>query len=234
MMKGKHTYVVIQDWMLELDIDLTEVVVLAVIYGFSQDGETTFRGSWKFLEYHAKCSRKKVYTALKHLVELGYIKKKDKVVGGVKFCEYFVETGGFSGKPVVADVEEGGFPGKHNNEDTVVSSNSNNKDVNARVRESQKFDFIEALVSLGVERSTAADWTATRKKAGASNNQSEYDLIAAQIKRACDRYGYTAQECVAYAAGRTWRGFNADWEDVKKIKNENNRGNNADGDKWIF
>lgn len=106
--------------------------------------------------------------------------------------------------------------------------------MNARARESQKFDFVEALVSLGVERSTAADWTATRKKAGASNNQSEYDLIAAQIKRACDRYGYTAQECVAYAAGRTWRGFNADWEDVKKIKNENNRGNNADGDKWIF
>lgn len=93
-------YTVIPDWMLTLDLDIYEVIILAVIYGFSQDGESSFTGSQSYLAKKAKCSRAKVARALPKLVELGLIHKKDVTVRGVNLCEYRVylsDTGCISG-----------------------------------------------------------------------------------------------------------------------------------------
>ena len=86
-MKG---YTNIPDWMLSLNLDIYETIILAVIYGFSQDGESTFAGSLKYLCQKAKCSRRKVTLALPNLVEKGLIIKIDKEVRGVHLCEYRV------------------------------------------------------------------------------------------------------------------------------------------------
>ena len=80
-------YTNIPDWMLSLDLDVYETIILAVIYGFSQDGESTFAGSLKYLSQKAKCSRRKVTMALPKLVEMGLIQKIDKDVRGVHLCE---------------------------------------------------------------------------------------------------------------------------------------------------
>jgi len=99
MMKG---YTNIPDWMLSLDLDVYETIILAVIYGFSQDGESTFAGSLKYLCQKAKCSRRKVTMVLPKLVEKGLIIKIDKEVRGVHLCEYRVSPlcmGGASDAP---------------------------------------------------------------------------------------------------------------------------------------
>ena len=83
-------YTNIPDWMLSLDLDVYETIILAVIFGFSQDGESTFAGSLKYLCQKAKCSRRKVTMALPNLVEKGLIIKIDKEVRGVHLCEYRV------------------------------------------------------------------------------------------------------------------------------------------------
>lgn len=83
-------YTNIPDWMLSLDLDVYETLILAVIYGFSQDGESTFAGSQNYLAGKAKCSRRKVAMALSHLVEMGIVKKVDKEVRGIRLCEYKV------------------------------------------------------------------------------------------------------------------------------------------------
>lgn len=83
-------YTNIPDWMLSLDLDVYETIILAVIYGFSQDGESTFAGSLKYLCQKAKCSRRKVTMVLPKLVEKGLIIKIDKEVRGVHLCEYRV------------------------------------------------------------------------------------------------------------------------------------------------
>ena len=83
-------YTNIPDWMLSLDLDVYETIILAVIYGFSQDSESTFAGSLKYLSQKAKCSRRKVTMALPKLVEMGLIQKIDKDVRGVHLCEYRV------------------------------------------------------------------------------------------------------------------------------------------------
>ena len=98
-MKG---YTNIPDWMLSLDLDVYETIILAVIYGFSQDGESTFAGSLKYLCQKAKCSRRKVTMVLPKLVEKGLIIKIDKEVRGVHLCEYRVSPlcmGGASDAP---------------------------------------------------------------------------------------------------------------------------------------
>ena len=95
-------YTNIPDWMLSLDLDVYETIILAVIYGFSQDGESTFAGSLKYLCQKAKCSRRKVTMVLPKLVEKGLIIKIDKEVRGVHLCEYRVSplcTGGASDAP---------------------------------------------------------------------------------------------------------------------------------------
>ena len=95
-------YTNIPDWMLSLDLDVYETIILAVIYGFSQDGESTFAGSLKYLCQKAKCSRRKVTMVLPKLVEMGLIIKIDKEVRGVHLCEYRVSPmcmGGASDAP---------------------------------------------------------------------------------------------------------------------------------------
>jgi hypothetical protein len=89
-MELANGYTNIPDWMLSLDLDVYETIILAVIYGFSQDGESTFSGSLKFLCKKAKCSRRKVTMVLPKLVEMGLIIKIDKEVRGVHLCEYRV------------------------------------------------------------------------------------------------------------------------------------------------
>ena len=83
-------YTTIPDWMLSLDLDIYEVIILAVIYGFSQDGESSFTGSQNYLARKAKCTRRKVTMALPKLVEMGYVKKEDVSIQGIKLCRYKV------------------------------------------------------------------------------------------------------------------------------------------------
>jgi len=83
-------YTNIPDWMLSLDLDVYETIILAVIYGFSQDGDSTFSGSQNYLAKKAKCTRRKVTMVLPKLVEKGLIIKIDKEVRGVHLCEYKV------------------------------------------------------------------------------------------------------------------------------------------------
>lgn len=83
-------YTNIPDWMLSLDLDVYETIILAVIYGFSQDGDSTFAGSQSYLAKKAKCTKRKVAMALPNLVEKGLIIKIDRDVRGLHLCEYKV------------------------------------------------------------------------------------------------------------------------------------------------
>lgn len=94
-------YTVIPDWMLEIEgIDVYELLILAVIYGHSQDDGSAFRGSLTYLAGKAKCTRRKVLFALQHLVALELIAKVDKEVNGVHRCEYSYTGGGEHYSPV--------------------------------------------------------------------------------------------------------------------------------------
>ena len=85
----KGGYVCIQEWMLNLGLNPTELMCLAVIFGFSQDGRGRYKGSASYLaRWCCVKSKKTIFDALKKLVEKGIIIKYEREDSGVKFCDY--------------------------------------------------------------------------------------------------------------------------------------------------
>lgn len=85
------TYVTLQSWMVsELELKGNELIIFAIIYGFSQDGECQFEGSLNYLAEWTKSSKFGVTKSLKKLIEKEYITKQDVYINNVKFCKYKV------------------------------------------------------------------------------------------------------------------------------------------------
>ena len=84
-----NNYINIQYWMVsKLNLKGNELLLYAIIYGFSQDGNSVFSGSSSYLESWLNTSKQTVFNTLKSLVEKGLIIKMDKIVNGVKLCDY--------------------------------------------------------------------------------------------------------------------------------------------------
>lgn len=82
-------YIVIQGFMInELKLKGNELIIYAIIYGFSQAEGQVFSGSLQYLADWTNSTKQGVTKSLKGLVEKGYIQKNDKYINGVKFCEY--------------------------------------------------------------------------------------------------------------------------------------------------
>ena len=64
------------------------MLIYACIYGFTQLDGQWFSGSLQYLADWTNSTRQGVVKCLKSLVEKGYLEKADKVVSGVKFCDY--------------------------------------------------------------------------------------------------------------------------------------------------
>ena len=84
-----ESFVMVAGWMVsKLQLKGRELLIYAVIYGFSQDGQSWFTGSVRYLAEWAGCSKRTVYTTLQSLLEKGLIRKRVKDVNGVRFCDY--------------------------------------------------------------------------------------------------------------------------------------------------
>ena len=83
-------YITILGWMKRLQVSLVEKMVFSIIYGFSKDRRSDFRGSRQYLADWCECSTKTIDRALASLCASGYIIKREEVVEDVKFCHYQV------------------------------------------------------------------------------------------------------------------------------------------------
>ena len=131
-------YYQVSGWMLNrLHLKGTELQIYAIIYGFSQDGESKFTGSLQYLCDFTLSSKPTVIKALKGLVDKGYIIKAEKVVNGIKFNEYSADllvvkklnSGGKETLPeVVKKLNSGGKETLPNNK--VYNKDLNNNNIN--------------------------------------------------------------------------------------------------------
>ena len=89
-MEVKNTaYVTLQAFMVnDLHLSGNELIVYAVIYGFSQDGKSWFTGSRAYLAHWCQVSKMTVSTNLNKLVQKGLIEKRSRVENGVTFADY--------------------------------------------------------------------------------------------------------------------------------------------------
>jgi uncharacterized phage protein (TIGR02220 family) len=84
-------YYQVSGWMLNrLELKGIQLEIYAIIYGFSQDGESEFTGSIQYLCEFTGTSRPTVIKALKELTEKKYLLKDEKIINGIKFNRYKV------------------------------------------------------------------------------------------------------------------------------------------------
>lgn len=89
----EKNYLTIQGFMrTKLNLKGNELLVYALIYGFSQDGKSWFTGSANYISEWVGITRQNIMAILKRLVEKELIIKQDKVVNGVKLVDYKVNT----------------------------------------------------------------------------------------------------------------------------------------------
>lgn len=82
-------YIVIQDWMIsDLQLKGNELLTYALIYGFSQDGESEFKGSLKYISNFLGVSKSTAQRNLENLANRGVIEKRVEEISGVKFNRY--------------------------------------------------------------------------------------------------------------------------------------------------
>lgn len=83
-------YYQISGWMInKLKLKGIELNIYAIIYGFSQDGESEFKGSLKYLsEFTGGTSKPTLIKALKDLTEKQFIIRREEIINKVKFNRY--------------------------------------------------------------------------------------------------------------------------------------------------
>lgn len=83
-------YITIQGWMInQLKLKGNDLIVYAIIYGFSQDGENRFTGSLQYLADATLSTKQGVMKNLKSLCEKGFLGKEERIINRVRFVEYY-------------------------------------------------------------------------------------------------------------------------------------------------
>ena len=101
-------YIVIQSFMVsELGLKGNELLIYAIIFGFSQTTGQAFHGSLTYLESWTNSTRHTVISSLKSLVEKGLIEKEEQTINGVKYCSYRVKNSTDEAQEVVQKLHEG-------------------------------------------------------------------------------------------------------------------------------
>lgn len=72
----------------KLKLKGNELLVFALIHGFSQDGESRFKGSLRYLIEWTGLDKSTVIKLLKQLVDKQYINKFEYEKNKVRYCEY--------------------------------------------------------------------------------------------------------------------------------------------------
>lgn len=122
-----ENYCLIQGWMLtKLQLKGNDLLIYAIIYGFSQTEGQVFNGSLQYLVDWTNASRQTVINSLKSLVSKGYIARSEKTINGVKFCEYYatkLDGGSKNLTGVVKKLDQGGQKIRPNNIENNIEDN---------------------------------------------------------------------------------------------------------------
>ena len=73
----------------ELELKGNELLVYALIHGFSQDGKSEFHGSLSYIEAWTNSTKAGVIKVLKSLLEKGLIQRSVVVKNGVQEIHYW-------------------------------------------------------------------------------------------------------------------------------------------------
>ena len=120
----KEYYINIQWWMVQrLKLKGNELLTYAIVYGFSQDGESQFLGSSKYISYALGVSRPTAIKALDGLTEKGLIIKTQEKINDVVFNRYKVSL------QAIKNLDGGYKESLHSNNHKELNIKNNEKKV---------------------------------------------------------------------------------------------------------
>lgn len=199
-------YFTILQEMREMGLKGNELIVFAVINGFSQNGNGSFHGSLAALqEMCGISSRQTITDILKSLMDKGFINKTEVALNGQKNISYSVcpkiGQGVQKMDKGVQKMDKGCPRNGHiyNNDINISPTEINNK--------GKRFDLKKSLIEIGVSPEVADDWMQVRKTKRASNTETAFKRLVSEIEKS----GLSANECITIAVSRSWQGFQADW-----------------------
>ena len=200
-------YFTILQEMREMGLKGNELIVFAVINGFSQNGNGSFHGSLAALqEMCGIASRQTITDILKSLVDKGFINKTEVTLNGVKNISYSVcPKNGQGVQKMDMDVQKLDRGCPKNGHIYINDINISPTEINNN--KGKRFDFKNSLIEIGVSPEVAEDWMQVRKAARATNTETAFNRIKHEIEKS----GLSANECITIAVSRSWRGFQADW-----------------------
>ena len=195
-------HIIVTEEMRALGLSGNDLMVFALINGFSQDGQGCFYGSLNYICETCGISRRTAIYILNDLVERGFLLKEETIQNGVKRVLYQVNRGSAEIAPVVQKLHRGSAEIAPNNiKDNISPTEIINKEKDVR------FDFKKSLLEIGVSPQVAEDWLKVRKEKKAANTETAFKRIQKEIELS----GLSADECITIAVERSWQGFKAEW-----------------------
>ena len=229
-----RNYIVIQDFMLT-DLGLTgnDLLVYALVYGYSQDGESEYYGSLSHISELLRLDRSTVIRVLNRLVERGLVRKRDGEIRNVQRCFYSVavadevqmsEHGGDGETPHNSE-GSGKMPPVakcHRGSGKMPPPNINNKNI------------IKEKISLTRDSKEKAAEAANAPAPSSGNRKIFKKPSAAEVEAYCRARGndVDAQHFVDYYEACGWRvGKNPmkDWQAAVRTWERNGINNNSNG-----
>ena len=231
-----ENFILIQGYMInEMKLKGNELLVYAIINGFSQEENQVFSGSLQYLADWTNSTKQGVMKNLKSLVEKGYIGKNEKIINSVKFCEYYATK--FRG---VLNKVDGGM--QQSLIGGMQQSCTNNKDINNKennIDEKIENIYTPSIPSISNNEEEVLKsefeklWKLYPKKAGkdksfskykrfrTSKNKDEYCTYE-EVLKGLEKYLEYIKQNSWYSPknGVTWFS-NRCWNDEYEIKKEN-------------
>lgn len=87
---NNNNYITIQGWMrTELDLKGNDLLVYAIIYGFSQTDSQRFTGGLQYLADWCGATKQGIMKNLNNLLERELIQKEERIVNNIKLVDYY-------------------------------------------------------------------------------------------------------------------------------------------------
>lgn len=231
---SRENFITIQGFMItDLKLKGNELIIYAVIYGFSQAENQTFSGSLQYLMDWANITKQSVLNSLKSLIEKGFIEKTEKVINGVKFCEYSAvkqseevvkkfdypsnNYNGGSQKSltgVVKNFDGGSQKNRPNNIKDNIEDNINNIKESKKEKPKSSFDeiILEYAKTLDISmRAEATDllqeWLKVRKAKRAAMTDRAIKMNIEKLDSLAAESGLTVTEYLKEVICRGWGSF---------------------------
>lgn len=94
-MLNPESFILVQSWMVtDLHLKGTDLLLFALIHGFSNDSISTYTGSLSHMMEWTGCTKAAVLRSLKKLVESGLVHKEIFTEHSIRRCSYYVNLTG--------------------------------------------------------------------------------------------------------------------------------------------